>query len=46
MRSEVSILVGDDFVGSTIVWENMLDIEVGDVRCGSYFMAGNEDGSF
>jgi hypothetical protein len=41
---KAGVSVSDKFAGGTIVWENVLDIEVGDVGCGSCFMAGNEDG--
>ena len=46
VRSEAGISVGNDFTGSAVVWENMLDIEVSNIGCGSHFMAGNEDGGF
>ena len=44
--SEAGVLISDDFAGGAIVWENMLDIEISDIGCGSCFMAGNEDGGF
>ena len=40
------ISVRDDFAGSTVVWENMLDVKVGNSGGGSRFVAGDEDGSF
>ena len=46
MRGEAGILVSNHFAGGTIVWEDMLDIEVSNGGGGGRFMAGNEDGSF
>ena len=46
LGSEVGVSISDDFAGGTIVWENMLDIEVGDIECSGCFVAGNEDGGF
>ena len=46
VRGEAGISVGNDFAGGTIVWKNMLDIEIGDGRGGGRFMAGNKNSSF
>ena len=43
---EAGVSVGDNLVGGTIVWENMLNIEVSDIGCGGHFSAGNEDSGF
>ena len=43
---KAGVLVSNCFVGDAIVWENMLDIEVGDGGSGVHFMTGDEDGSF
>ena len=40
------ISVRDDLAGSTVVWEDMLDVKIGNGGGGSCFVAGNEDGSF
>ena len=44
--SEAGIPVHDNFAGSAVVRENMLDVKVGDGRGGGRFVAGDEDGSF
>ena len=46
MRGEAGIPVSDDLVGGTIVWKNMLDIEIGDGGGGGHFVAGNKNSSF
>ena len=46
MRRKTGIPVRDDFAGSTVVWEDMLDVKIGNSGGGSRFVAGNEDGSF
>ena len=46
VRSEAGISVSDNFAGSAIVWENMLDVELGNGGGGGRFVAGNEDSSF
>ena len=46
MGSKAGISISDEFAGGTIVWENMLDIEVSDIGCSGHLMAGNEDGGF
>ena len=46
MRGEAGISVGDDLVGSTIVWKDMLDIEVGNGGGGGCFVAGNKNSCF
>ena len=43
---EPGIAVRDDFARSTVVWKNMLDIEIGNSGGGSRFVARNENGSF
>ena len=46
MRGEAGISIGDNFAGSAIVWENMLDIEIGNGGGGGRFVAGNENSGF
>ena len=46
VRSEAGISVSDNFVGSAVVWENMLDVELSNGGGGGRFMAGNENSSF
>ena len=46
VRSEVGISVSDNFAGSAVVWENMLDVELGNGGGGGRFVAGNENSSF
>ena len=43
---ETGISVCDDFVGSAVMWKNMLDVKIGDGGGGGCFMAGDENGSF
>ena len=46
VRGEVGISVSDDLAGGTIVWKNMLDIEIGDGGGSGHFVAGNKNSSF
>ena len=46
VRGKAGIAVSNDFAGGTVVWEDMLNIEVSNGRGGGSFMAGNEDGGF
>ena len=46
VRSEAGVLVSNHFPRGTIVWKNVLDIEVGDGGCGGRFVTGDEDGGF
>ena len=46
VRGEAGISVSDDFAGGAIVWEDMLNIEVGDGGGSGHFVAGNEDSGF
>ena len=46
MRGKAGIPVSNDFAWGTIVWEDMLDVKVGDGGGGGSFVAGNEDSSF
>ena len=39
---ETSIPVSDDFAGGAIMWEDVLDVEVGDGGGSGRFMAGDE----
>ena len=43
---EVGISVCDDFAGSTIMREDVLDVEVSDGGGGGRFVTGDENGSF
>ena len=43
---EAGISVCDDFVGSAVVWKDMLDVKVSNGGGGGHFMAGDENGSF
>ena len=44
VRREAGISVCDDLAGGAIMWENMLNIEVGDGGGGGRFMARDKDG--
>ena len=46
MRGKAGILVGDDLAGGTIVWKDMLDIEISNSGGGGHFVAGNKKSSF
>ena len=46
VRGEAGILVSDDLAGGTIVWKDMLNIEISDGGGGGRFVAGNENSSF
>jgi hypothetical protein len=46
MGRKTGISVRDDLAGSAVVWENMLDVKIGNSGGGSRFVAGNEDGRF
>ena len=46
VRGEAGISVSDNLAGGAIVWENMLDIKIGNGGGGGCFVAGNENGSF
>ena len=46
MRGKAGISVGDDLAGGTIVWENMLDIEISNGGGSGHFVAGNKNSSF
>ena len=46
MGCKAGISVGDDLVGSAVVWKDILDVEVGDGGGGGRFMAGDKKGSF
>ena len=43
---ETGIAIRDNFVGSAVVWKNMLDVKFGNGRGGGRFVAGNENSSF
>ena len=43
---KTGISVRDDFAGGTVVWKDMLDVEIGNSGGGSRFVAGDENGSF
>ena len=45
-RRKSGIPVRDDLAGGTVVWEDMLDIKIGDSGGGSCFVARDEDRSF
>ena len=46
VRGKAGISVSDNFAGSAIVWENMLDVELGNGGGGGCFVKRNENSSF
>ena len=46
VRGKAGILVSDNFAGGAVVWENVLDIELGNGGGSGRFVARNEDSGF